>query len=364
MNTIEQTFNRFKSTAESSQMIDRQFFLSQIEVVDSESIKINGSYISISRKAFKDLIGILGLNESVLKVFDTTFGSDKTKMVLKLIQDSVARNKEQVSLYANPINREIQRITLQKKEIKGLDNKTYFSTLERMLNDNPNFEIKYFNADFESKDVHLVDKSAEFRVGKHSAEIFHPGIAFSTKFNSDTKFDSYTERLICTNGMVSRDANMSYSLNQNFNQAQWVKFFDHIETVKLNNWISPVYNQKIELAMQVNASLYEMKEAARLINPRNELKNDVNLWIPLNDTINRFKGIGVNPDELSDAQLKTAKTGTKVWDLINAVTDFASHDYNFKIFEGEKIGMKVAAGKMLMKDTYDMQNLAVASPFN
>ena len=53
-----------------------------------------------------------------------------------------------------------------------------------------------------------------------------------------------------------------------------------------------------------------------------------------------------------------------MWDIINGVTDFASHDYGFEIKNPEttRNEMMVQAGGMLTKN-YDTQNLLVAQPF-
>jgi len=352
---------QFKAAAQANQMIPRKFFLHEIKLIDNSTIDINGVYLHLEPRAFKDLIGILGMNEKIMKVFDTNFGEDKTKAVLSLIQENISRSGLGIMLYANPKQISVSRIVVENKQLKGLGLDTYFNTVERMLNDNPDFIIKRTIADPSQTQIDLMDPKAEFKIAGKNLETFHPGLSFGTAFNQPSFIQNFTERLVCSNGMVHRDTATAYSLNENFNKEQWVKFFEHIDNVKKNGWISPAFNQKVENAMTTSASLAEMQHMASML--RSHAGSDVNLWVPITETVNRFKGIGVDPDTLNTNQLQTAKTGTSVWELVNAITDFASHDYNYKITDMQKLNMQVAAGKLLMKDSFDMQNVMTKSPF-
>ena len=59
---------------------------------------------------------------------------------------------------------------------------------------------------------------------------------------------------------------------------------------------------------------------------------------------------------------KNAKTGTTVWDMVNGLTHFATHDSVFKVSEDDRRVIQKEAGK-IMAGTYDMENI-ILSPFN
>ena len=359
--TTNQKLTMFKEHVKANQLIARKFNLHEILIIDKETISIKGSFLFLEHKAFKDLISILGMTEKTMKVFDQNFGEDRTQAVLELIQRGLSSSGATVVIYANPKTKCVDRITPGEKVVKGLSINSYFNALDRLMNENPNFEIKRMISDSDLVQIDLKDPKAEFKVGGKNLETFHPGISFGTSFNQPTFLNNFTERLVCTNGMVHRDTQTAYSLNENFTKEQWVKFFDHFEEIKKSGYISTVFNEKVETAMNTNASLLEMKTMSSLL--ANYANNDSDLWIPYKETKEKFFDIGVNTNVLTDVQLATAKTGVKVWDLINAVTDFASHDYKYNISSRSNLNMQVAAGKLLMKQSYDMQNIVTQSPY-
>jgi hypothetical protein len=59
--------------------------------------------------------------------------------------------------------------------------------------------------------------------------------------------------------------------------------------------------------------------------------------------------------------MKGAKTGTSIWDLVNGITHFASHDNGFKIEDYDRRKLQLEASRLLTKN-YDMANF-VKSPF-
>ena len=74
--------------------------------------------------------------------------------------------------------------------------------------------------------------------------------------------------------------------------------------------------------------------------------------------------MGIQPTELTPAQKRNARTNVSVWDIVNGITDFASHDYGYEIKDPENTRneLMVQAGGILTKQ-YDTQNLLVAQPY-
>jgi hypothetical protein len=59
---------------------------------------------------------------------------------------------------------------------------------------------------------------------------------------------------------------------------------------------------------------------------------------------------------------KNAKTGTTIWDMVNGLTHFATHESVFKLHDDDRRHIQKEAGK-IMSSTFDMENIVV-SPFN
>ena len=70
-----------------------------------------------------------------------------------------------------------------------------------------------------------------------------------------------------------------------------------------------------------------------------------------------FAAKGADTLNWNTAQEKNAITNISVWDVINGVTDFASHDYGFGVSADSKLNLQVKAGSMLSAKSYDTQNL-------
>ena len=60
--------------------------------------------------------------------------------------------------------------------------------------------------------------------------------------------------------------------------------------------------------------------------------------------------------------MRTARTGTPVWDVINGVTHFATHNNGIKITDSDRSALQMEAGRILSKSKFDVQNL-IKSPF-
>jgi hypothetical protein len=88
---------------------------------------------------------------------------------------------------------------------------------------------------------------------------------------------------------------------------------------------------------------------------------ELEAWVPLHNTRAKFHESRIDTISFSTAQKKGAKTGTSVWDLVNGITHFATHDNGFKIDDYDRRRLQVEASRMLTKD-FDMANF-VPSPF-
>jgi hypothetical protein len=77
---------------------------------------------------------------------------------------------------------------------------------------------------------------------------------------------------------------------------------------------------------------------------------------------NKIHSAGIDSVKLNDAQKKNLRTGVSVWDVINGVTDFASHNYGFEKKANADRHMQMAAGDLLTR-TFDTANLILNQPF-
>ena len=84
-------------------------------------------------------------------------------------------------------------------------------------------------------------------------------------------------------------------------------------------------------------------------------------WVPVKTTENAYHRINVDTHLLRPGQLRNAKTNTTVWELINGLTHFATHDNGFEIDDYNRRSLQMTAGRLLA-DEHDMANF-VRCPF-
>jgi hypothetical protein len=71
---------------------------------------------------------------------------------------------------------------------------------------------------------------------------------------------------------------------------------------------------------------------------------------------------GIMPSLMNAEKKKNAKTGTSVWEMVNGLTHFATHDSIFKLSDDARRIIQKEAGA-IVSGTFDMENVVV-SPFN
>ena len=148
----------------------------------------------------------------------------------------------------------------------------------------------------------------------------------------------------------------------NLNPNEVSKFWGELNSLAERQFRPIKFEEQVRLAMNTRASLAEMEDVHDTIKSYSDADTkEVEAWIPLQDTRARFHLAGIDTHTFSGAQKKGARTGTNVWDVINGLTHFFSHDNGFKIDDYDRRRGQVLAGKMLTK-TFDMSNI-VPSPF-
>jgi hypothetical protein len=115
--------------------------------------------------------------------------------------------------------------------------------------------------------------------------------------------------------------------------------------------------------MNTVASVSELHDAhLSLLSYSDATLRETEAWAPYSETIDRYLKSNIDVHLFSPNQRKNAKTGTTIWELVNGITHFATHDNGFKIDDYDRRRLQVEASKLLNKKVYDTANL-VASPF-
>lgn len=359
-----QEWTKFKNTILDSQAFKKQVGLHEIEILTENKIGYNGAEIPLSVSAANDLRSCLGLPVKFSKDIDKTFGDEARKSIINMCKIMRTAGKApNVTLVIDPKARQIIRIV---KEDRMLSMESFFETFENLMNTH-NLDIKNFaKSEDGGVNISVVSAKSEFQVGNFADEVFHPGMTFKNNIKDGSFIMPFMYRLICTNGMVGQDFGAAQGSDRKSGHIQlggedfksMDLFYKHIEHFVNGGFYPEQFKAKIQIAMKTMASLAEVESATNIItNNSNATDVQIGNFIPIADIRSQYKKLGVDPKFLTAEQMKTSRTNVTIWDVVNGVTDFASHDYGFLSGADDKLRMQVAAGNFLSKSSFDTQNL-------
>lgn len=357
-----QKFNSFKRDLNKNKLFASKVNLTELEIPSDEFIEYNGNTLPISKDAFKDLIRILGLNKKILKNF-SEFMSDEAKFALiKAMQRGLANTENrEIFLYASAQTKTVERILTKKRP--GISDQNYLELVDRVLNENPNFEINSFTTDYRGTAVNLVNPNSPIGLNGFADESFHFGLSVENNFRKGTVVSPFNERLICSNGMVTRRSMGAFELNE-LTADSWNDFSEHMNSLKSNDYIAPGFMGGVKKAIETPASVLEVDQARSSILSRCKMsENDVDLWIPTANMTNKYMAAGIDLETTTHEKKATAQSDKTIWDLVNAMTNVASHSHNFEMSEFQRNLLKAEAGDLLYKEAYNMNNIMNVNPY-
>ena len=360
---ITQTqFASLKEDAIKNQPIRKEVSLSEIEIQTLDSIQYAGLNLGLTRPALKDLFRILGISQSTESRIETAVGEEGARAFLNQIRQMLSRNGGSIILLVTP-DRMVQRITKGGANSPLFSTGTYFDVVDRFLNRDSGMAIDTFHFNRETGGISISAKSpkAEFQVGGLSDEVFHAGLNLSLTAEG-IKADPYMHRLVCTNGMVTRQFEESFALHRN-NGHDWQTFWSNLERIEAGGFTPRAFQNKVLQARETPASLHEVERSMNLILGSSNIDRDqLQQFINFKPTYNRLHSAGLDTEKLSDAQKRNVRTGLKVWDCINGITDYASHNYGFDKKANTDRHLQLQAGDILSK-SFDTRNLILNQPF-
>lgn len=359
--TISQhVFDQKSKEAVDKNPLRKEYSFKNLEVIDPSTLSLEGRKIGMSKDAFKGICKLVGLPSAFDKTFSEAFGDKaRQQLINRLKVAAQAKGNTTVSLVLSPKTRGI--IAVQKNPEDLISNKTFLETSTSII-DRYGLSVNNFSINDEGGVV--INTSSPKNVwgleGLKDEEFFG-GITFANSPNGGFQVSPYLHRLVCANGMIGTSFEESLKLG-NLNPNEVSKFWGELNSLAERQFRPIKFEEQVRLAMNTRASLAEMEDVHDTIKSYSDADTkEVEAWIPLQDTRARFHLAGIDTHTFSGAQKKGARTGTNVWDVINGLTHFFSHDNGFKIDDYDRRRGQVLAGKMLTK-TFDMSNI-VPSPF-
>jgi hypothetical protein len=327
-----------------------------INLIDVESIEFQGSKINITKNAFKNLLGLLGMSNTFAQKFESLFTKEAKAQFINTMKNAMASNSgrlSEVTLVLNPLTKAVVAIT--KKDEFGISNQQFMQVAENII-DNQSMDVTNWSIDPGTGiiTINAFNPKANFAVQGLSDEVFTGGVTFQNSPKDGFQVLPYVNRQWCTNGLTTAFAQEAYTLNS-LDQGSMEKFFENLNSLRKNNFAPTGFADRVRAAHNTPASLHELQFAHNLIEPF--AGERVDNWIPLAENMNAFYRAGF--EGLSTEQMKHAKSNTSVWDVVNGVTHFATHgaqiiDTNMQDYNASELMVK--SGNLFGKKSFDHEN--------
>jgi hypothetical protein len=345
-----------------NQPIRKTIPLGSLNVLNTGAINVDGKVIPMSKDAFKQLARILGVPVQFQDRVDKFFGEEANRsLVNKMKSALIKQGMSTITLVASPTTKQI--VGFLRKENEYISNGSFFEMASNVLNDH-SLLVRDFSIDSDRGGVTIncINPTSNFGLKDLKDEFFQGGITLSNSLDEGLNVSPYINRLVCLNGLIGESFSENFQLKSLYSQ-HIEEFSKHLRELEKREYIPFAFEERVNKSITTNASYAELEAAAHLIMDASGAKKDeISKWIPILETQNRYEAFGKPTFIMSAEQKKNAKTGTPVWDLVNGLTHFSTHESAFKVSEDHRRSIQKEAGNILA-GVYDMEN-QINSPFN
>ena len=352
-------FDTKKLKAINTQPLRKHIQLGDVKFLTSDTIQYAGLTMGISKAALRDLCNLIGVSAKMNTSVKSVMGEDFTKTLLNLLKDAIS-SKSGLDLTMIVGRDKIVRRFMSKHQTM-ISNTAFFDLAEEIIDKN-NLNVDKFDVGVDGTvNITSLSPISGFGLAGFDDESFDAGLSISNSLTG-VQVDPYIHRLVCTNGMVGEQFNEAINI-KSLNAPSMVKFHESLKRLEKNNFKPTQFIDQLERAMKTPASIAEMNRGIDLIQSTSNVDgSQVHQFIKYSETIREYQKLNVDVTKLNHAQQQNARTGLSVWDVINGVTDFASHDYGYELKEGGVTKLQSNAGQLLCKDSYDTSNLVLVQP--
>jgi len=362
--TLSQSaFDVKKAEAINNQLMRKEISLSEFNVIDNNHIELDGVKIEVTDKAFGKLLGRLRIPKAFATRFSEGFGNDGLRQLITMMKSmKSSKNDQTVTLLVDPNSRKITDIL--PAGYASISQESFIDFASRYI-DQYNLGVTHMgSSQYGGTQINCVSPQGMFNVPGMQNEVFNTGVTFRNTPTRGLEVSPYLERLICANGMTSTAFAENYGLH-NLNDKNINEFNEHMIRMASTNFQPVGLAENITKANNTDASLAEMQRAASSILSLDKAVDYdyVQKYIPVERAFKAYSQLGADPNTFTKAQMKNAKSGMSVWDLVNGMTNFASNDTKFNINEGKMGNLMVTAGNILCKKQYDTEGVLDINPF-
>ena len=365
LNTGGLDYETKKKIVLQSEPLTKKVSLSEIDVDRHGSLFVNGTRLATDPDIHRQFLDILNLNPAFLKRFEDLAGEKSQEALISMIKTGLTlkdvKNQE-ITLLANPNTKMVSHMLPGHRDF--ISNRMAIELFERIANKYDtiltptSFDIKStggFDMSFTSKvTINPLSKTGV----QLPDERYNPGLNLSSDPLNGLAAGVFAFRQVCSNGMVMWDR-INELFMHTLNEEAVEKFLGGVSKLESNNFASIHFDDRLNRAMNTPASFDELLTAKELILGSSVIRDvdepEFQRFLPeFSHEVHRLASKGIDYAACTDRQLKILPTESTVWDVVNRLTYFGSHDHNL----GTNFArLQHAAGKMFTRKRYDQQDL-------
>ncbi len=356
-------FNQAKTEAVSNQLIRKEISLSEFNVVDNNHIQIDGTAIEVTDKAFGKLLGRLRIPKAFAKRFSEGFGNDGLRQLVQMMKTAKSTANDQTVTFL--VDSNTRKITdILPAGYASISNESFFDFATRYIDQYDLGVTHVGSSHYGGSQINCVSPHGIVSVQGMNDEVFQTGVTFRNTPTRGLEVSPYLNRLVCTNGITSTAFVENYSLHS-LNDKNINEFNEHMVNMASTGFQPVGLGDLVRKAHNTAASLAEMQKAvSALLSTDQRVDYDyIQRYIPIDRAMKAYDMAGADPNTFTQMQLKNAKSGMSVWDMVNGMTNFASNDTRYQIHDSKTGNLMVTAGNILTKKAYDTEGLLQVDPF-
>lgn len=363
----------FENKIKNSKIFVKDYQLSQLNIENiggTNYINIkDGNNVSklfnASQNATKSLSKLLNI-ENLFTNLTGSVGKEQATKILSVIKLALSKNNKTVRLVLNFQTKTVEDIVEKAPEFLAPDQ--FLKIFESKLDGNSNI-INYGVGQDGTQSVTFKSDNWGFKLAGKKDESFNMGMMFENSPIKGTSVMPYFYRLVCTNGMVAGRGIDTMALTlEGKKEEQVLKFIQGVNALNFNSYDASEFGNRVTFMEKTRASLREIKTFKNLIlknaNIANKefdekavLHSQLESFFPTNEIEQLYFKKGYDLSQLTMKHFANIKAEITAWDLLNNLTDFASHDYGFNVSQSDMIKLQGQAGEYMAKKSFDTEFL-------
>ncbi len=309
-------YNILKEKALEKEPVFRNMDINNVYIHNVNTVDINGKTYSTEFEFITRLTEEIGLSSISVSQLQKNLGDKEVNLILNKSFSNFFKRHSRIS--GNIIgDRETAKLfRFSKGEI--ITYKTVFEALDKVYEKYKDIELVLHRGDFSM----LMVEDRKIKIKDLPEETYTPNVGLKYVYGEAFGLTKVMNRLTCTNQIrmevYSRSNNKLSGINSSVSILNSLKRLD-------DNRFNMEYASKIEKIKDMYASLKEYESVMRMIKKFTGRKGHFLDSLFQKYDIDMF--VAARKDRLMDVDKRTISTPVKYWDLINGITDFASHDY-------------------------------------